>query len=143
MDYAVQYIDSEYENEDGDYPLIVSKNKEGWDNVNFNAFAICKCKYSGFFSKAGKKPKMIITDWSIPDSVFCGFVPILRTDIESGEVYISLTTSRGSSVYDESTGKYVKDPENAVPIPKIRGIKLVKGLKGLIKKYEEKLEGDM
>ncbi len=139
--YAVQYkiIDEEDEDEE----LMVDKNKEGWDNVDFNAFALTKCGYEGFFSKAGKKPKMIITDWSIPDSVFCGFVPLLKTDIENGEVYISLTTSRGSSVYDESTGTYVKDPENAVPIPKIRGIKLVKGLKGIVKKYEEKLQGDM
>ena len=137
--YAIQYKEPD---EDDDDELIVDKNKEGWDNVDFNAFALSKCSYSGFFSKAGKKPKMIITDWSIPDSVFCGFVPLLKTDIENGEVYISLTTSRGSSVYDESTGKYVKDPENAVPIPKIRGMKLVRGLEGIIKKYEEKLSGD-
>ncbi len=138
-EYAVQWKVISDEDEE----LIIDKNKEGWDNVNFNAFAICKCKYSGFFSKTGKKPKMILTDWSIPDSVFAGFVSILKTDIENGEVYVSLTTSRGSSVYDESTGTYVKDPENAVPIPKIRGIKLVKSLKGIIKKYEEKLQGDM
>ena len=141
MDYAVQYKEPD-EDDDEDEELIIDKNKEGWDNVDFNAFALIKCSYQGFFSKAGKKPKMILTDWSIPGSIFAGFVPLLKTDIENGEVYISLTTSRGSSVYDESTGKYVKDPENAVPIPKIRGIKLVKGLKGIVKKYEEKLSGD-
>ncbi len=140
MDYAVQWKIKDEEDEDEE--LIIYKNKEGWDNVDFNAFALSKCSYQGFFSKAGKKPKMILTDWSIPGSVFAGFVPLLKTDIENGEVYISLTTSRGSSVYDENTGNYVKDPENAVPIPKIRGIKLVKGLKGIVKKYEEKLQGD-
>jgi len=139
--YAVKYKLEDEEDEDS--PLIVDKNKEGWDNVDYDAFALSKCSYEGFFTKSGKKPKMIITDWSIPDSVFCGFVPILKTDIESGEVYISLTTSRGSSVYDESTGNYVKDPENAVPIPKIRGIRLTKGLEGILKKFEEKLQGDM
>ena len=141
MQYAVKLVVRDEEDEEEE--LIISKNKEGWDNVDFNAFALCKCAYKGFFSKAGKKPKMMITDWSIPDSIFCGYVPLLKSDIETGEVYISLTTSRGSSVYDESTGTYVKDPENAVPIPKIRGIKLVKGLKGIVKKYEEKLAGDM
>lgn len=139
--YAVQYKDDEEAEEDDD--PIVDKNKEGWDNVDFNAFALSKCNYQGFFSKVGKKPKMILTDWSIPDSIFAGFVPLLKTDIENGEVYVSLTTSRGSSVYDESTGNYVKDPENAVPIPKVKGIKLVKGLKGILKKYEEKLQGDV
>ena len=141
LKYAVQWKIMDEEDEDEE--LIVDKNKEGWDNVDFNAFALSKCSYEGFFSKAGKKPKMIITDWSIPDSIFTGFVPLLKTDIESGEVYISLTTSRSSSVYDESTGKYVKDPENAVPIPKIRGIRLTKGLEGILKKFEEKLQGDM
>ncbi|KKL15513.1 hypothetical protein LCGC14_2504860, partial [marine sediment metagenome] len=140
MDYAAKWKIKDEEDEDEE--LIVDKNEEGWDNIDFNAFALSKCNYQGFFSKPGKKPKMIITDWSIPGSVFAGFVPLLKTDIENGEVYISLTTSRGSSVYDESTGNYVKDLENAVPIPKIRGIKLVKGLKGIVKKYEEKLQGD-
>ena len=138
--YAVQWKIKDEEDEDEE--LIVDKNKEGWDNVDYDAFALTKCSYQGFFSKSGKKPKMIITDWSIPDSVYAGFVPLLKTDIENGEAYISLTTSRGSSVYDESTGTYVKDPENAVPIPKIRGIRLTKGLKGIIKKFEEKLTGD-
>lgn len=140
-DYAVKWKIKDEEDEDEE--LIIDKNKEGWDNVNYDAFAFCKCHYKGFFTKTDKKPKMLLTDWSIPDTVFAGFVNILPTDIENGEVYITLTTSRGSSVYDESTGTYVKDPENAVPIPKVRGIKLVKGLKGILKKYEEKLEGDM
>jgi len=138
--YAVQW--KVQDEEADDEVLIVDKSKEGWDNVDYDAFALSKCSYTGFFSKAGKKPKIILTDWSIPDSIFAGFVPVLKTDIESGEAYISLTTSRGSSVYDESTGKYVKDPENAVPIPKIRGLRLTKGLKGIIKKFEEKLTGD-
>jgi len=140
-DYAIKWVVKDEEDEDEE--LIIDKNEEGWDNVDFDAFAFCKCNYKGFFTKAGKKPKMLLTDWSIPDTVFAGFVNILPTNIENGEVYVTLTTSRGSSVYDESTGKYVKDPENAVPIPKIRGIKLVKGLKGILKKYEEKLEGDV
>ena len=141
MEYAVQWVIKDPEDEDEE--IIISKSKEGWDKVDYDAFALCKCSYQGFFSKQGKKPKMLLTDWSIPDTIFAGFVPLLKTEIENGEVYISLTTSRSDSVYDESTGTYVKDPENAVPIPKIRGIKLVKGLKGIAKKYEEKLSGDM
>ncbi len=140
-DYAVKWVVKDEEDEDEE--LIIYKNKEGWDNVDFDAFAFCKCNYKGFFTRTGKKPKMLLTDWSIAGTMFAGFVNILPTNIENGEVYITLTTSRGSSVYDESTGTYVKDPENAVPIPKVRGIKLVKGLKGIMKKYEEKLEGDM
>lgn len=135
--YAVQYK----EDDEGD--LIVSRNKQGWDNTSFDAFALCKCFYKGFFSKKGKKPKMMLTDWSIPDSSFTGFVPILNTEIESGEVYVCLTTSRSDSVFDESTNKYVKDPEGATAFAKIKGIKLVKSMKGSVKKYEEKLEGDM
>ncbi len=135
--YAVQY------KEDDDGELIVDRNKQGWDNTNFDAFALCKCKYSGFFSKKGKKPKMMLTDWSIPDTLFTGFVPILNTEIESGEVYVCLTTSRSDSVFDETTHKYVKDPDEATAFFKIKGIKLVKSMRGMTKKYEEKLEGDM
>jgi hypothetical protein len=139
--YHYKYAAKYKENKDGD--LVVQKSKDGWDVVDFNAFAICKCGYSGFFSKEGKSPKLILSDWSIPDSIFAGFVPYLSTDMETGEVYISLTTSRGSSVYDESTQTYVKDPENATPNPKIRGIRLVKGLKGIVEKYQQSLTGDM
>ena len=137
MNYAVQY------KEDDEGELVISKNKDGWDNTNFDAFSICKCMYSGFFSKQGKTPKMMLTDWSIPDTLFTSFVPILNTEIENGEVYVCLSTSRSDSVYDESTTKYVKDPENAVAFAKIKGIKLVKSLKGMTKKYEESLSGDM
>jgi len=137
-EYAVQYREDKETGEE-----IVSKNKDGWDNTDLDAFAICRCTYNGFFSKQGKTPKMMLTDWSIPDTLFAGFVNVLNTNIESGEVYICLTTSRSNSVYDESTGKYVKDPDNAVPIPKIKGIKLVKSMKGMLKKYEESLKGDM
>ncbi len=137
LDYAVQY------KEDDDGEMIVDKNKDGWDNTNFDAFGLCKCMYSGFFSKKGKKPKMMLTDWSIPDTMFTGFVPILNTEIESGEVYVCLTTSRSDKVFDESTKKYVRDPDGASAFPKIKGIKLVKSLQGITKKYEEKLEGDM
>jgi len=136
-DYAVQY------KEDDEGEMIVDKNKSGWDNTDYDAFALCKCAYTGFFTKQGKKPKMMLTDWSVPDTLFVGFVPILNTDIETGEVYVCLSTSRSDSVYDENTSKYVKDPEGATPFPKIKGIKLVKSLKGITKKYEEKLEGDM
>lgn len=135
--YAVQYK----ENDDGE--MVLDKNKSGWDNTDYDAFALCRCAYTGFFTKTGKKPKMMLTDWSVPDTLFVGFVPILKTDIENGEVYVCLGTSRSDSVYDESTGKYVKDPEEATPFPKIKGIKLVKSLKGITKKYEAKLEGDM
>ena len=135
--YAVQY------KEDDDGELIVDRNKQGWDNTSFDAFALCRCMYSGFFSKKGKKPKMMLTDWSIPDTLFTGFVPILNTEIESGEVYVCLTTSRSDSVFDEASKKYVKDPEEATAFFKIKGIKLVKSLKSITKKYEAKLEGDM
>jgi len=139
-DYAVQYKEDEDSEDD---EMIIDKNKSGWDNTDYDAFALCMCGYTGFFTKQGKKPKMMLTDWSVPDTLFVGFVPILNTDIENGEVYVCLGTSRSDSVYDESTGKYVKDPEGATPFPKIKGIKLVKSLKGITKKYEEKLEGDM
>jgi len=102
--------------------------KEGaWDKTDFNSFAISECSYTGMYAPQGKPPKMVITDPSLPQtkSLFCKFPNGLDHKMPEGQCIVSIMTSRGNQVYDEESGEYVEDPENAVAIPKIKGVKIL------------------
>ena len=121
---------------------IVKDEGDVWDKIDFNSFAISECAFTGVYTKEGKPPKMILSDYSLPDnqSLFCRFSNGINSDLPPSSVYVSLTTSRGNQAYDPDTKKFVVDPENAVAIPKIKGI-------GVIMDYSkidmEKLVGDL
>lgn len=101
--------------------------ENGWDKTDFNAFALSECSYTGMYEPANKPPKMVITDGSLPQSrsLFCKFPNGIDKKLPEGNCLISIMTSRGDQVYDEESGEYIKDPENAVAIPKIKGIKIL------------------
>jgi len=105
--------------------FTIEKDEKGvWDNIDFNSFAISECAFTGVYAKEGKPPKMILSDYSLPEnqSLFCKFSNGLNSDLPPSSVYVSLTTSRGNQAYDPDTKKFVVDPENAVAMPKIKGI---------------------
>ena len=111
------------ENKEG--KLVPKKDKEGvWDSIDFNSFAISECAFTGVYTKEDKPPKMILSDYSLAEnkSLFPKFSVGINSDLPPSSVYVSLTTSRGNQAYDPDTKKYIVDPENAVAIPKIKGI---------------------
>ncbi len=119
------------------------KGEDGvWDNIDFNSFAISECAFGGIYTKEGKAPKMILSDYSMPDnqSLFAKFSNGLDTEIPPSSVYISLTTSRGNSAYDVDTKEWIVDPDNAVAMPKIKGIGVIFDFKKI---DIEKLAGDL
>ena len=101
--------------------------KDGaWDKTDFNSFAICECSFTGTYTPSGKPPKMVITDPSLPQnkSLFCKFPTGFDSKMSEGQCLISLMTSRGNQVYDEESGEYIEDPENAQAMPRITGIRV-------------------
>jgi hypothetical protein len=103
--------------------------KDGaWDKIDFDAFALCECTFNGVYEKEGKKPKMILSDISLPqdnNNIYCGFANGIDTKIPSSSVILSLTTARGNQVYDPDTKTYIDDEENATAFPKVKGIKVL------------------
>lgn len=122
--------------------LIKKDENDVWDSIDFNSFAISECAFTGVYTREGQAPKMILSDYSLPDnqSLFAKFSNGVDSELPPSSVYVSLTTSRGNQAYDPDTKKFVVDPENAVAIPKIKGI-------GVILDYSkidiEKLVGDL
>lgn len=125
--------------ENGD---IIKDEGGVWDSIDFNSFAISECALSGMYIKEGQAPKMILSDYSLSDnnSLFAKFSDAIDSELPPSSVYVSLTTSRGNRAYDPDTKEFVEDPENAVAIPKIKGI-------GIIMDYSkidiESLVGDL
>lgn len=127
----------------GNVIVKIQKGEDGiWDNIDFNSFAISECALSGVYTRDDKPPKMILSDYSLPEnqSLFAKFSNGIDSDLPPSSVYVSLTTSRGNRAYDPDTKEFVVDPENAVAIPKIKGI-------GIIMDYSkidiDKLIGDL
>ncbi|MHA1408767.1 MAG: hypothetical protein ACTSQY_00365 [Candidatus Odinarchaeia archaeon] len=121
-DYHMKY--RALKDEDGE---IIKDDGGVWDKIDFNSFAICECAFSGVYSREGSSPKLILTDYSLESNqnVFAKYSNGLDVDLPSSTVYISLTTSRGNRSYDEDTKQFIVDPENAVAIPKIKGIGVI------------------
>jgi len=113
-----------------------------WDAVDFNSFALCECAFTGIYEREGQAPKFILSDYSLGENenVFSKFSNGLSKEIPPSSVYISLTTSRGNQAYDPETKQFVKDPENAVAIPKIKGVGVILDFSKL---NIESLIGDM
>lgn len=127
----------------GNVVVKIQKGEDGiWDNIDFNSFAISECALSGIYIRDDKPPKMILSDYSLPEnqSLFVKFSNGIDSNLPPSSVYVSLTTSRGNRAYDPDTKEFVVDPENAVAIPKIKGI-------GIIMDYSkidiDKLVGDL
>ena len=103
--------------------------KDGaWDKIDFDAFALCECTLNGVYEKEGKKPKMILSDISLPqeqNNIYCGFAGGIDTKLPSSSVILSLTTARGNQVYDPDTRTYIEDEENATGFAKVKGIRVL------------------
>ena len=103
--------------------------KDGaWDKIDFDAFALCECTLNGIYEKEGKKPKMILSDISLPQeqsSMFCGFANGINTKIPNSSVILSLTTSRGNKVYDPDTKTYIEDDANSKAFAKVKGVRVL------------------
>lgn len=120
-----------------------TKNEEGvWDNTDFNSFALCECAFTGVYKRDKSAPKFILTDYSLPDnqSVFAKFSAGMDSEIPASSVYVVLTTSRGNQAYDPDTTKFIFNPDEAVAIPKIRGVGVILDF---TKINVEQLLGDM
>lgn len=127
----------------GEVIIRIKKDENGvWDSIDFNSFAISECAFTSLYTRDGQAPKMILTDYSLPEnqSLFVKFSNGVDAELPPSSVYVSLTTSRGNQAYDPDTKKFVVDPDNAVAIPKIKGV-------GVILDYSkidiEKLVGDL
>ncbi len=119
------------------------KDEDGvWDMTDFNSFALTECAFTGAYTKDGKAPKFILSDYSLPDnqSVFAKFSKGMDSEIPASSVYAVLTTSRGNQAYDVDTKTFVHNPEDAIAIPKIRGIGVILDF---TKINVEQLLGDM
>ena len=70
---------------------------------------------------------MILSDYSLDDnqSLFVKFSNGISKELPSSSVYVCLTTSRGNQAYDPDTKQFVVNPEEAVAIPKVKGIKVI------------------
>lgn len=144
-EHSAIWIEEEYEDFNGEVAIRKSIKKDGdWDVVDFDAFAIAEVDFNGIYHKdKTKPPKMIIGDWSLDDSLFVKYSPEINVKIPPGTAVVSITTSKGNSVYDKESGEYVKDPKNAKPNPKIRGIRVTSEFENSKEMLEKKLEGDM
>lgn len=105
----------------------IIKDESGWDKTDFNSFALCECSLTGFYTKDGQPPKMIITDSSLQSeqSLFLKFSNGIKSDLPASSVILSLTTSRGNQIYDKDTKQWIVNPDEAKPNAKIKGIKLL------------------
>lgn len=107
---------------------VPQKDDSGtWDAIDFNSFAIAECAFSGVYTKEGKAPKMILSDYSLPENqnLFAKFSNGIDSELPPSSVYVSITTARGNQAYDPDTKQFIVDPENAVAMPKIRGIGVI------------------
>lgn len=104
---------------------IIKDEKGVWDDVDFDSFALAECNLKGFYTPDDKDPKMILSDMSIDDAIFPKFANGLDTEIKSAQVLISLTTSRGNQAYDVETSSWVENPDEAIAMPKVKGVGLL------------------
>ncbi len=119
------------------------KKENGWDKIDFDAFALSECTLNGIYEKEGRSPRMILSDISLPQdnsSIFCGFAKGIDIKIPPSSVIVSLTTSRGNKVYDPDTKTYIEDDENSKAFAKVKGIRV---LIDFTKIDVDKLFGDM